>query len=106
MIGWWSTGGGNNRAFRRLCEEPGRPELADERRFRDNRDRVINRDDLTEELERLLMDVDGHGLCERLLGADLPAGPVLNTDQVMHHPHALHREMSVAERVPSSLPRC
>ena len=89
-------GAGNNRAFRRLCTELGKPELADDSRFRDNRDRVVNREALTEELEGLLAEQDGHALCERLLGAGLPAGPVVDTEEVMTHPHTLQREMSAS----------
>jgi len=88
-------GTGNNRAFRRLCEELGKPDLADDSRFADNRDRVVNREALTGELERLLADKDGYELCERLLAAGLPAGPVMDTGEVMNHPHTRHREMAV-----------
>ncbi|MCP5150339.1 MAG: CoA transferase [Ectothiorhodospiraceae bacterium] len=88
-------GAGNNRAFSRLCEELGRPELAADPRFRDNRDRVVNRIELTRELEVAMADVDGHELCKRLLAAGLPAGPVMNTAEVMSDPHTLHREMAV-----------
>ena len=89
-------GAGNNRAFQRLCKELGKPELAEDSRFRDNRDRVVNREALTEELETLLTEQDGHALCERLLAAGLAAGPVVNTEEVMTHPHTLHRGMSVS----------
>ncbi len=89
-------GAGNNRAFRRLCEVLGQPELADDPRFRDNRDRVVNRQALIESLEKLLLAVDGFELCNRLLEAGLPAGPILRTDAVMAHPHTHHRQMSVS----------
>ena len=87
-------GAGNNRAFRRLCNELGKPELADDPRFAENRDRVTNRVELTRELEQLMADVDGHALCRALLQAGLPAGPVVNTEEVMTHPHTLHRDMA------------
>src|SRR3546814_5598806 len=45
------VGAGNDRAFRRLCEGLKKPELAEDPRFRSNRDRVTNRADLTAELE-------------------------------------------------------
>jgi formyl-CoA transferase len=88
-------GAGNNRAFRRLCEELGRAELADDERFRENRGRVTNRVALTEELERAMREVDGFELCRRLLAAGLPAGPVQNTEEVLRHPHTVHRRMAV-----------
>lgn len=86
-------GAGNNRAFRRLCSELGQPELADDPRFADNSDRVVNRDALNAELDKSMSEVDGHELCDRLLRAGLPAGPVMNTEEVMNHPHTAHRDM-------------
>ena len=88
------VGAGNNRAFQRLCKELGHPELAEDERFRENRDRVTNREALTEELEKLMADVDGHELCAHLLQAGLPAGPVMHTDEVMNNPHTKHRDMA------------
>lgn len=87
------VGAGNNRAFQRLCAELGHSELAADARFADNRDRVVNRELLTEELEKLMAHVDGFALCDRLLEAGLPAGPVMNTEEVMTNPHTLHRDM-------------
>jgi formyl-CoA transferase len=87
------VGAGNNRAFQRLCAELGHAELAEDARFVENRDRVVNRVVLTEELEKLMAHVDGFALCDRLLNAGLPAGPVLNTAEVMNNAHTLHRDM-------------
>jgi len=87
-------GAGNNPAFRRLCTELGHPELANDPRFVDNSQRLANIDALRDELIALMADVDGEDLCQRLLGAGVPAGPVLDTGQVMHHPHTLHRHMA------------
>jgi len=87
------VGCGNNRAFSRLCAELGKPELAEDERFVDNRDRSVNRVALTEQLTQLMSSVDGHELCARLLKAGVPAGPVMNTAEVMEHPHTAHRDM-------------
>ena len=87
-------GVGNDRAFGRLCRELGAPELAEDARFHTNRDRVTNRAALTEALEPRLLAVDGEDLCRRLLAAGVPAGPVQSVDQVMNHPHTLHRGMA------------
>src|SRR5262245_48428217 len=43
--------GGNDRLFRSICDVVGFPELAEDERFRTNRDRVRNRDELTRLLE-------------------------------------------------------
>ncbi|MGI9334404.1 MAG: CaiB/BaiF CoA transferase family protein [Gammaproteobacteria bacterium] len=87
-------GAGNNRAYKRLCGEIGRPELAEDPRFADNRDRVVNRNELKAELETTMAGVDGFDLCKRLLAAGLPAGPVMDTAEVMSDPHTLHRGMA------------
>ncbi len=41
------------------------------------------------------MKIDGAEICERLLKAGLPAGPIFDTAQVVNHPHTIHREMTV-----------
>jgi formyl-CoA transferase len=86
--------GGNDRAFKRLCKELGKPELGDDPRFATNGDRLDNQDALRGELQALLTDVDGDELCDRLLAAGLPVGPMRNTEEVMTHPHTLHRGMA------------
>ncbi len=86
-------GAGNNRAWRKFCTEIGKPELAEDPRFAENRDRVVNRDALTAELEAVMSEVDGFELCNRLLEAGIPAGPVMDTREVMENPHTLHRDM-------------
>ncbi|MFO1350988.1 MAG: CoA transferase [Gammaproteobacteria bacterium] len=88
-------GAGNDRAFQRLCGILERPELGTDPRFLHNQDRVANRAALTAELEAALAAVDGAAVCEQLLQAGVPAGPVLDAAQVMRHPHTLHRQMAV-----------
>ena len=87
--------GGNDRAFRRLCTELGKPELGTDPRFLSNADRLANKTALREELAALVADQDGEALSERLLAAGLPVGPIRDTEAVMNHPHTRHREMAV-----------
>jgi formyl-CoA transferase len=87
--------GGNDRAYSRLVKELGRPELADDPRFKTNADRLANRAELKAELEVTLAEEDGEALCDRLLAAGLPIGPIRDTHQAMTHPHTLHRQMAV-----------
>ncbi len=88
-------GAGNNRAFERLCGEIGAPDLAGDPRFGSNADRVAHRAELKVELETHLVRLDGEALCERLLVAGLPAGPIHDTGQVVAHPHTRHRQMDL-----------
>ena len=87
---------GNERAFRRMCDALGKPELADDPRFKTNADRLGNRAALDEELGALLAEHDGDELCDRLMAIGVPAGPVWNTEQVMTHPQTAEREMALA----------
>ena len=86
---------GNDRQFRRLCEELDRAALAEDERFVNNAQRIANREALTAELESLFANRDGEELCTRLLEIGLPAGPVLDIPAVMAHPHTAHRDMVV-----------
>ncbi len=90
-------GAGNSGAFAKLCEELGCRELTEDPRFTHNIDRVNNRAELKAELESRLMKIDGAELCERLLRAGLPAGPIHDTAQVVAHPHTQHRGMNVEQ---------
>jgi crotonobetainyl-CoA:carnitine CoA-transferase CaiB-like acyl-CoA transferase len=67
---------GNDRQFRALCETIDRPELADDARFATNTDRVANRDELREELDRALREQPADHWSEVLTEARVPAGPV------------------------------
>jgi formyl-CoA transferase len=55
-----------------------------------------NRPALTKEIEALLASVDGERFCEELLEMGVPAGPVRNMQQVMAHPHTVHRNMAAS----------
>ena len=86
-------GAGNNKAFRKVCEVLGRPDLADDPRFKNNPDRQKNRDALNAVLEAKLAEVDGTTFAVELLKAGLPCGPVLDTKQVLEGEHIAARGM-------------
>jgi formyl-CoA transferase len=86
-------GAGNNRAFRKVCEVLGRPELADDPRFKNNGDRLANRDALNEIIQAKLSTVDGVAFALELLKSGLPCGPVLDTGQVAESEHTKARGM-------------
>jgi crotonobetainyl-CoA:carnitine CoA-transferase CaiB-like acyl-CoA transferase len=67
---------GNDRQFHAFVTALDRPELADDDRFRSNRDRVANRIELVEELEVALRKDSAAGWTARLQAAGIPAGPV------------------------------
>jgi crotonobetainyl-CoA:carnitine CoA-transferase CaiB-like acyl-CoA transferase len=86
---------GNNRAFRRFCEALGASEIADDPRFADNADRVVNRIALTGLIETALSEVDGAEFAERLLAAGIPAGPVRDVEEALTHPQTAARRMVI-----------
>ena len=86
---------GNDGQFRKFCAFVGAPELATDPRYASNGERNRNRIALRASIETLLADRDAAELCEGLLKAGIPAGPVNQLPQVLQHPHTLHREMGV-----------
>lgn len=86
---------GNDGQFRKFCEYLGAPELARDPRYANNGERNRNRTALRATIEALLADRDGVQLCDALLKAGVPAGPVNSVPQVLQHPHTLHRNMVV-----------
>ena len=86
-------GVGNDRAFQRLCEQLDLNETAHDPRFRTNADRVANRLELTEILERALAGRDGEQVATELLKQGVPAGPVLDTGAALAQAQTQARKM-------------
>ncbi|MBY5816776.1 CoA transferase [Rhizobium leguminosarum] len=84
---------GNDRQFARFCTAIGRPDLADDERFRHNRDRVVNIDALDPLVTEALKADTAERWEQRLVAAEIPAGRVATIDQVVANPHTLAREM-------------
>ena len=80
-------GVGNDGTFRKLAREIGKPELGTDPRFARNKDRIANRDALRAELAAVFSQHDAGPLCDRLLAAGLPAGPVQSIDQALTSAH-------------------
>ena len=84
-------GVGNDGTFRKLCKEIGKPALGTDSRFARNKDRIANRDALRTELAAVFSEHDAEPLCNRLLAAGLPAGPVQSIDQALTNAHTVYR---------------
>jgi crotonobetainyl-CoA:carnitine CoA-transferase CaiB-like acyl-CoA transferase len=82
---------GNDGTFRKLCQEVGKPELATDKRFARNQDRIANREQLRSEMEEVFMHLDRDALYDRLLTAGLPAGPIQSIDKALNSEHSKHR---------------
>src|SRR5262249_24097359 len=84
-------GVGNDGTFRKLAKEIGKEELGSDPRFARNSDRITNRDALRSELAAVFAQHEAEPLCNRLLAAGLPAGPVQKIDQALTNAHTIHR---------------
>ncbi len=86
---------GNDGQFQKLCAELGRPEVAEEARFKTNGDRNRHRSELKPILEELLRGHDCEAIAERLIKRGVPCGPVRNLPDAVSSDHAAHRGMVV-----------
>jgi crotonobetainyl-CoA:carnitine CoA-transferase CaiB-like acyl-CoA transferase len=84
---------GNDSQVRRLGQVIGRPELADDPRFRTNQDRLVHRQELLAILEEEFRKWPASELCRRLWDAAVPAGPVNSVDEVYADPQVVQRDM-------------
>src|SRR6202000_3095769 len=90
-------GVGNDGTFRKLAREIGKPELGTDPRFARNKDRIANREALRQELAAVFSHHEPHPLCDRLLAAGLPAGPVRKIDQALTNDHTIARGDVIAK---------
>ena len=87
------VGAGNDGQFRKLTQMLGKPELADDPRFKTNKERVAHRAELEAELRARLKDRDANELSQELMKGGVPSAAVLEVSDVMEHPHTKHRGM-------------
>jgi formyl-CoA transferase len=87
------VGAGNDAQFRKLVQMLGKPELADDPRFKTNKDRLAHKPELEAELRSLTKDRDGEAFANELMRNGVPSGAVMEVADVMEHPHTKHRAM-------------
>lgn len=84
---------GNNGQFAAMARVLGAPELATDARFASNAQRLQHRAALRETLAALFAGKEAAALSDELLRNGVPAGAVQDVQQVLEHPHTLHRGM-------------
>ncbi len=94
--GWLTIGAAQQNFFRKVCVLVGRPELADDPRFKSNADRVKNNDLIAGLLQEQVIKRTTADWMTMLEAEGIPAGPVLHHDEVFADPQILARGM-VAE---------
>jgi crotonobetainyl-CoA:carnitine CoA-transferase CaiB-like acyl-CoA transferase len=95
-------GGNSDSIFRRLMKVMGRPELADDPRYRTNVERLKHENELDELIsdwtrrnsaEKIMIDLNDNGV---------PAGPIYNSADIVKDPHFLAREALVDVFIPEA----
>ena len=89
--GKFVIGAANQRLWERTCDLIGRPELREDPRYVDNKDRVANRAELADELAPTFRTRTVHEWVEMFLEAGVPAGPIYDYRQAVESEHAIAR---------------
>lgn len=84
---------GNDGQFRAFCALMGMPQLAQDERFVTASARLINRDAIEAEVQRLVANEAGLPLIDRLAAAGVPAGPVNKVSEVFADPFITARNV-------------
>lgn len=93
--GYFILAVGNDHLWRRFCEAVGRPELAEDPRFKTNRDRVKNREELVKMLEEIFATKEVNYWVSLMWQNGIPTAPVYNLAQVFADPHIRHRKVVI-----------
>ena len=89
-------GAANNKLWGLLAKTMGMPELVDDPRFRENKDRIANHEVLKPIIEEWLADKTIDEAVDIILSSGCPAAPINTIDRVVSDPHiAEAREMFV-----------
>ena len=88
-----AVGIGTDGQFAKFCQLAGRPELAQDKRFRENAGRVRNRGELLPIMEKIFLSRPAQEWQELLEVADVPSGPINTLDRVFSDPHTLALEI-------------
>ena len=73
-------------------QRPRAEDLVEDERFATNDNRMKNRTELVEELEKYLVEKNTDEWMEILLEAGIPAGPIYNYKEVFEDPHISSRD--------------
>lgn len=85
---------GNDRQFGKLCDVL-ETDLANDRRFATNPQRVINRHELAAKLQASILQWEKSTLATRLIALGVPAGPINRIDEVFADPQVIFRGMAI-----------
>jgi len=93
--GWVVVATASNKLFRALCAGIGRPELAQDERYRSHRGRARHREEVNAQVARFVAERS----CGEVLallgpdGADVPCARVAHPEELVHDPQLVSRDM-------------
>ncbi len=93
--GWIIVAIGNDNQFGRYCRLIGRPEMADDERFKRNQGRIENRAELIPPIEAAMRQRSSADWLAALEAEGIPGGPINELDQVFADPQVQHRGMNI-----------
>ncbi|KXT03328.1 hypothetical protein AC578_4005 [Pseudocercospora eumusae] len=99
---YFVCGATNDKQFAKLVKILGRPELADDPRFKSNGDRVTNREDLYALLRELFVAKSTDEWLEAFDGSGMPYAPINNMERVFNHPQTEARDMVAEVDLPAA----
>ncbi len=98
--GWMVVGCAKEKFWARLAKVIGRPELADDERFRTFSDRADNKDELIPLLEDIFRTRSVKDWLEDLYAAAIPCGPINDVAQALREEHTAARNLIVETEHP------
>jgi crotonobetainyl-CoA:carnitine CoA-transferase CaiB-like acyl-CoA transferase len=93
--GWITVGAANQKNWLRMLEILDAPELANDRRFKDNAERMVHLQELAMLLGNIFVTRTSAEWLRLLEEVGVPAGPVLNVNQMHRDPQTLARGMVI-----------
>ncbi|KAK4493747.1 hypothetical protein PRZ48_014932 [Zasmidium cellare] len=97
-------GGGNDRLYGILCNKIGKPELANDEKYRTNADRVKSRVELEEIIENATKTKTTQEWLDILEGSGMPYAPINDVKTTLEHDHSKARGMVTEVDHPSCGP--
>ena len=92
---------GNDSQFASFCHAAGRPELAQEERFKTNSQRIVHRDALSPIIAAIMRTRTKAEWMQVLDAANVPCGPINNMKEVFEEPQVQFRKLRVDMPHPS-----
>jgi formyl-CoA transferase len=93
--GWFVLGVANDKQWGLLCDLIARPEWKTDSRFASNRSRVVNREMLSLELNRIFSGRNVDDWLADLVKTGIPCGRINSIPEVFAHPQAQARQMTL-----------